>query len=59
MMNKLLDILVCPVCKSRLKYDKQKDEFVCKADRIAFVMRDGIPVMIDDEARVLEAEEEV
>lgn len=59
MDNKLLDILACPVCKSSLTYDKQKQELICKADRIAFPIKEGIPVMLEEEARQLEAEEEV
>lgn len=54
---KLLDILVCPLCKSPLTYRKAEQELVCKADRLAFRIEDGIPVMLADEARKLEAEE--
>jgi uncharacterized protein YbaR (Trm112 family) len=56
---RLLDILVCPLCKGPLVYRKTQQEFVCKADRLAFRVDDGIPVMIEDEARKLGAEEEV
>ena len=59
MDNKLLDILACPVCKSSLVYDKQQQELICKADRLAYPIKDGIPVMLEEEARQLEAEEEV
>ena len=55
--NKLLDILACPLCKSPLIYDKSKQELICKADRIAFPIRDDIPVMLDDEARELTNDE--
>ncbi len=55
--TKLLDILACPLCKSSLHYDKVKDELICRADRLAFPVRDGIPVMLEDEARTLSAEE--
>lgn len=55
---KLLEILVCPVCKGPLAYDKTAQELICKADRLAFPVRDGIPVMLEDEARSLAAEEE-
>ncbi|MGZ5051543.1 MAG: Trm112 family protein [Methylobacter sp.] len=51
--KKLLDILACPLCKSPLIYDKSKQELICKADRIAFPIRDDIPVMLEDEAREL------
>jgi uncharacterized protein YbaR (Trm112 family) len=55
--KKLLDILACPLCKSPLIYDKSKQELICKADRIAFPIRDDIPVMLEDEARELTFEE--
>jgi uncharacterized protein YbaR (Trm112 family) len=58
MDSKLLEILVCPVCKGPLHYRKDTQELVCKADRLAFPIRDGIPVMLEDEARSLEADEE-
>jgi uncharacterized protein YbaR (Trm112 family) len=56
---KLLDILVCPICKGPLIYAKPDQELICKADRLAFPVREGIPVMIEDEARKLTAEETV
>ena len=56
---KLLDILVCPLCKGPLVYRKEARELICKPDRIAFPVRDGIPVMLEDEARKLAPEEEV
>ncbi len=55
---KLLDILVCPVCKSPLIYHKAASELICKADRLAFPIRDGIPVMLENEARPLGADEQ-
>lgn len=55
--KKLLDILACPLCKSPLIYDKSKQELICKADRIAFPIRDDIPVMLEDDARELTHEE--
>ena len=54
---KLLEILVCPLCKSPLIYHKPEQELICRADRLAFRIDDGIPVMLADEARKLEAEE--
>ncbi|OGI40085.1 MAG: tetraacyldisaccharide 4'-kinase [Candidatus Muproteobacteria bacterium RBG_16_62_13] len=57
MDKKLLDILVCPVCKGPLHYDKAKSELICRADRLAYPIRDDIPVMLEDEARKLTAEE--
>ncbi len=59
MDTKLLDILVCPVCKGPLVYRKAEQELLCKADRLAYPIRDGIPVMLKDEARTLEPLEEV
>ena len=55
--KKLLDILACPLCKSSLRYDKTKEELICRADRLAFPIRDDIPVMLEDEARQLSSEE--
>ena len=54
---KLLDILVCPLCKSPLIYRKAEQELICKADRLAYPVKDDIPVMLADEARILSAEE--
>ncbi len=54
---RLLEILVCPLCKGLLDYLKDKQELVCKADRLAFPIRDGIPVMLEDDARAMSAEE--
>ena len=54
---KLLDILVCPLCKSPLVYQKAAQELICKADRLAFRTEDDIPVMLADEARKLTPEE--
>jgi len=54
---KLLEILVCPLCKSQLFYRKAEQELVCRPDRLAFPIRDGIPVMLVDEARKLTPEE--
>ncbi len=59
MDRKLLDILVCPICKGPLVYKKEEGELICKADRLAFPIRDDIPVMLEDEARRLDPEEEV
>jgi uncharacterized protein YbaR (Trm112 family) len=57
MDNKLLEILVCPICKGPLEYRKEAQELVCKADGLAFPIRDGIPVMLEEEARRLSEEE--
>lgn len=55
--KKLLEILVCPVSKAPLEYDKEKEELVCYASGLAYPVRDGIPVMLEEEARELSAEE--
>ncbi len=57
MDKKLLDILACPLCKSPLIYKKEQQELICKADRLAFPIRDDIPVMLEDEARKLTLQE--
>lgn len=59
MDKKLLDILVCPVCKGPLVYKKEAQELVCKACRLAYQIQDDIPVMLETEARQLDANEEV
>ncbi|MFA7242264.1 MAG: Trm112 family protein [Sulfuricellaceae bacterium] len=56
---KLLEILVCPLCKGPLVYKKTDGELICKPCRLAYPVRDDIPVMLEDEARKLPAEEEV
>ena len=57
MDKKLLDILVCPVTKGPLHYDKDKNELISVAARLAYPIRDGIPVMLENEARPLTEEE--
>ena len=59
MDTKLLDILVCPLCKGPLFYRKPENELICKVDRLAFSVKDGIPVMLEEEARKLAADEEI
>ncbi len=54
---KLLEILVCPLCKSPLVYRKAEQELVCRADCLAYAIKDGIPVMLADEARQMTTEE--
>lgn len=53
MDSKLLEILVCPICKGPLEYKRDSQELICRADRLAFPIRDGIPVMLEEEARTL------
>ncbi|MGB3919147.1 Trm112 family protein [Thiothrix litoralis] len=57
MDKKLLEILACPVTKGSLIYDKDKQELVSKSARLAYPIRDGIPVMLEEEARTLTQEE--
>jgi uncharacterized protein YbaR (Trm112 family) len=54
---KWIEILVCPVCKGPLRHDRTASELVCEADRLAFPIRDGIPVLIETDARPLPAAE--
>lgn len=57
MDKKLLDILVCPVAKAPVEWDKEKNELICRASGLAYPVRDGIPVMLESEARELTAQE--
>ena len=57
--DKLLSILVCQVSKAPLTYDRDKDELVCKASGLAYPVRDGIPVMLESEARQLTADKKL
>ena len=59
MDKKLLDVLVCPVTKSSLQYDKDKQELIAVASGLSYPIRDGIPVMLESEARPLSADEKV
>jgi hypothetical protein len=54
MDKKLLDILVCPVSKAPLEYDELNQELICKVSRLAYPIRDGIPVMLEEQARSLD-----
>jgi len=57
MDKRLLEILVCPLCKSPLHLEANKLELICKADRLAYPIRDDVPVMLVEEARTLSADE--
>ncbi len=57
MNRKLLDILVCPVTKGRLRYDREKQELISRSARLAYPIIDGKPIMIESDARVLTQEE--
>ena len=57
--KKLLEILVCPVTTVSLTYEQEAQELVCKASVLAYPIRDGIPVMLESEARLLRADEKL
>ncbi|PSW21149.1 Trm112 family protein [Photobacterium sanctipauli] len=57
MDHRLLEIVACPVCKGKLNFDKEKNELICKFDRLAYGIKDGIPVLLEPEARTLSSEE--
>jgi len=57
MDSRLLDLLVCPVTKGPLEYDRERQELVSRSAGLAYPIRDGIPVMLEDEARQLSADE--
>ena len=57
MDSKLLDILACPLCKGPLTWHRDAQQLVCRADRLAFPVRDGIPVMLEEEARRLSGDD--
>ena len=57
MDTKLIELLVCPVTKGHLEYDREKHELVSRSARLAYPVRDGIPVMLESEARILSDEE--
>ena len=59
METRLLDLLVCPLCKGPLVHRADAGELVCKADRLAYPIKDGFPVMLEEDARKLPPEEEV
>ncbi len=57
MDKRLLDILVCPVTKAPLYFNESTQELICKASRLAYPVRDGIPVMLEEEARQLASDD--
>ncbi|MCC4798893.1 Trm112 family protein [Enterovibrio norvegicus] len=57
MDHRLLEIVACPACKGKLNYNKENNELVCKFDRLAYPIREGIPVMLTTEAREMTSEE--
>lgn len=57
--KRLLSILVCPVSKAPLEYDRERQELVCRASGLAYPIRDGVPVMLESEARALSVDEKL
>ncbi len=57
MDHRLLEVIACPVCKGKLTYDKENQELICKVDRLAYPIKEGIPVLLRSEARSLSMEE--
>ncbi len=57
MDHRLLEIVACPVCNGKLYYNSAQQELICKPDTLAFPVRDGIPVLLENEARTLSVEE--
>ena len=57
MDTKLLELLVCPVTKGHLEYEREKQELISRSARLAYPVRDGIPVLLESEARTLSDEE--
>ncbi len=54
---RLLEILACPLCKGTLLYRREAEVLVCRMDRLAYPVRDGVPVMLEEEARQLSADD--
>ena len=57
MEDHLLDILACPICKGPLKFDRPASMLVCRAERLAFPIRDGVPMMFEEDARQLASDD--
>ncbi|GAA4353436.1 Trm112 family protein [Kangiella taiwanensis] len=57
MDHKLIDVLVCPLCKGELQYKKDAKELICRFDKLAYPIRDDIPVMLEEQARKVSSEE--
>jgi uncharacterized protein YbaR (Trm112 family) len=54
---RLLDILACPLCKGPLRFDRALQQLICRADRLAFPVHDGLPVLLEGEARPLASDD--
>ena len=57
MDHRLLEIVACPLCKGKVTFDKEKQELVCKFDRLAYPIKDGIPVLLESDARKMSMDE--
>ncbi|SNC59126.1 Trm112 family protein [Sodalis endosymbiont of Henestaris halophilus] len=57
MDNRLLEIVVCPVCNGKLSYNEERQELICKLNGLAYPVRDGIPVLLEREARAISLNE--
>ncbi|MGL9774441.1 MAG: Trm112 family protein [Sodalis sp. (in: enterobacteria)] len=57
MDHHLLEIVACPVCNGKLYYNKERQELICKSDVLAYPLRDGIPVLLESEARAITLDE--
>ncbi|MDF5321964.1 Trm112 family protein [Vibrio parahaemolyticus] len=57
MDHRLREIVACPVCKGKLTYDKDNQELICKLDRLAYPIKEGIPVLLEPEARAMSMDE--
>jgi uncharacterized protein YbaR (Trm112 family) len=57
MKKDLLEILVCPLCKGELQYEPDKQELICNFDKLAFPIRDGVPIMLESEAQPVKMED--
>lgn len=57
MDSRLIDLLACPICKGPLAYHREEQVLVCRADRLAYAIRDGVPMMLEEEARHLKPDD--
>lgn len=57
MNHNLIDLLVCPLCKGQLQHDNANQRLICRFDRLAFAVRDGIPIMLIDQAETIDLDE--
>jgi uncharacterized protein YbaR (Trm112 family) len=57
MNHNLIDLLVCPLCKGQLHHDKSNQRLICRFDRLAFAVRDGVPIMLIDQAEPIDLDD--